>query len=149
MTSLLLISSCAASCPSDAEMEERLRTGEADFHRLIQMLNEDSYLIAVEPESAYQAWNAKANLPEGRMNEYRALLSKLNLRGVRRWDSGIYFKAWHRGFFPYGGITKYYVYAECTPNRIVDSLDKIIRSGQDANVYKRVSERWYLNVDIW
>ena len=145
-----LLSSCSSS-PTDRVMEDMLRSNEAEFNQLVSMFKEDASLWEVNREFAKSSWDTKAILPSRRMEEYRRLLTRLNLIDVGRGErsGNTYLKAWHRGAFPFGGSTKFYVYAESQPDRIVDSIDRIERGGQDASVFMKVKDNWYLHLDVW
>lgn len=144
-----LVSSCS-SYPPDRVMMDRLRVNETHFYKLVSMLKEDESLSEVNREFAMSHLATKVELPSTRMEEYRRLLISLDLMTVGRWGSRmIYLKAWQRDAFPFGGSTKFYVHAESQPERMVDSIDRIARGGQDASVFMKVKDNWYLHWDVW
>jgi hypothetical protein len=148
---LILMAACGGAYPPDSKMEEKLRSHNSDFTHLIEMFQQDTHLLTVDREFAYVSYDTKVALPNQRMDEYRRLLKKLDLIDIRRYSNAgnIYLKAWHQDGFIIGGSYKHYVYAKTEPSPIVNSLDALKHSGQDALGYKRVVDNWYLNLDIW
>jgi len=154
----LLILLCISGCSyhsrfSDQELEDRLRSNEAEFNRLVLMLKEDSQLAEVNPKAAYLNSDVEASLPEQRVAEYRALLSKLKVTTVfrREGTNNIYFAAWNKDDFLLGGSNEYFVYAEDVPAEkryMLESLNDLRRQ-TDAYAFKRIADRWYLHVDNW
>lgn len=114
------------------------------------MFKEDSHLFKLDHESAFTSWDTKADLPQQRMDEYRQLLTKLNVISVnRREPSGdIALLVWTRRHMIIGTKSKYYLYAETPPEPLVDSLDELV-GGADAFAHKRISNNWYLLLDVW
>jgi hypothetical protein len=115
------------------------------------MFREDAHLSYLNNEAAYLSFDEKVELSKQRMDEYRSLLRKLGLWVVSRGEKtgNIYMKAWHRNAFLVGGSSKYYVYAENSPEALVDSLDKLKNGGDDAYAFKKISDSWYMHLDIW
>jgi hypothetical protein len=148
---LVAMAACGGAYPSDQKMVERLRSQNSDFSHLVEMFQQDTHLLSVDREFAHISYDTKANLPNERMEEYRQLFKKLDLINIRRYRNaeGIYLKAWHQDGFIIGGSYKHYVYAKTSPSPVVDSLDTLKHSGHDAYAYKRASDNWYLNLDIW
>ncbi|MCM3874413.1 MAG: hypothetical protein ND895_27295 [Pyrinomonadaceae bacterium] len=151
---LLIGSGCAYhSNFTDRSLEERFRSHEAEFSRLVQMLKEDSEVSRVNNEGAYKANDIKATPSANRLEDYRGLLSKLDLISIFR-DSGtdkIYFALWNKADWFMGGTNEYFVYAETPPAEeqyLVESLDKL-RTQTDAFAFKKITDRWYLHVDNW
>ena len=132
-------------------MEEKFRSEQASFHKLVEMFKKDARLSSLNKEAAYLSFDQKADLSKQRMDEYRSLLKKLGLGVVSRGEQtgNIYMKAWHRNGFLIGGSSKSYVYAENPPEALVESLDKLKNSGHDAYAFKKISDRWYMHLDIW
>src|SRR5687768_6948195 len=151
---LLAVSGCAYhSNFTDRSLEERFRFHEAEFNRLVQMLKEDSEFSRVTYEGVYKTNDMKATVSANRLNDYRGLLSKLNLRSISKvvGTDQIYFAIWNKDDFFMGGSNEYFVYAESPPAEaryVVDSLDKL-RTQTDAFAFKRIADRWYLSVDNW
>jgi hypothetical protein len=137
--------------PTDQAMEEKFRSDEVSFHRLVEMFKDDSQLSSVNNKAAYMSFDHNADLPKQRMDEYQSLLKKLGLLVVSRGEKtgNIYMKAWHRNAFLIGGSSKYYVYAENSPEALVDSLDKLENGDDDAYAFKKISDNWYMHLDIW
>ena len=151
---LLLAVGCSyKSTFTDQVLEQRFRSNETDFTRLVRMFKENSELSSVTQEAAYLSYDVKANLPQQHLDDYRALLSKLNLRSISRGEKtgNIYFATWNKNDFIMGGSNEYYVYAEVAPAEaryLVDSLDEL-RKKTDAYAFKKIRDRWYLHVDNW
>lgn len=151
---VLMLSACSYySKFSDRELEERFRSNEAEFNRLVQMLKEDSQLSRVSHEAAYLSYDVKASLPQHRFDDYRTSLSKLKVTAVYSHNAvdQIYFAVWNKDDFLPGGTNEYFVYAETGPAEnqyIVESLDTLRRQ-TDAYAFKRIADRWYLHVDNW
>jgi hypothetical protein len=117
------------------------------------MFKEDSELSSLKHDAAYLSYEVKANLPQQRLEDYRNLLTKLNLRSLSRGEKtgNIYFATWNKSDFLIGGSNEYYVYAESAPADamyLVDSLDEL-RNKTDAYAFKKVADQWYLHVDNW
>ena len=146
----LLITACS-SYPTERELENKLRVNQAAFDRLVAMFREDANLSEVNSQVAKLSWNTEANIPDERMAEYRNSLEELNLINIRRGErsGNIYLTAWYRSGFLIGGTTISYVHVQSPPSRLVDSIDTVLRSGQDADVFKRINDNWYLHLDIW
>lgn len=151
---LLLAIGCAyKSSFSDQILEQRFRSNQTDFVRLLQMFKEDSSLSKVTREAAYLSYDLKANLPRQRLDDYCAMLSKLNLGSISRGEQtgNIYFAAWNKSDFIIGGTNEYYVYADSAPAEaryLVDSLNEL-RKKTDAYAFKKIADHWYLHVDNW
>ena len=151
---LLLGSGCAYhSSFTDRGLEQRFRSHEADFSRLVQMLKEDVDFSRVNKEGAYKTNDVKATASPNRLEEYRGLISKLDLRSISRvaGTDRIYFALWNKPDFIMGGTNEYFVYAETLPadaQYLVESLDTI-RTKTDAFAFKKIGDRWYLHVDNW
>ena len=82
ITLLLPVGCTYKSQFTDRALEQRFRSNEADFNRLVKMFKEDSKLSGVNYASAYLSYDVKADLPRQRLDEYRSLLTKLSLRNV-------------------------------------------------------------------
>src|SRR5688500_18998384 len=98
----LLIAVCGCSYQSnftDRSLEGRFRSNEADFQRLAQMMNEDSKISKVTHDAVYHANDIKVAASSNRFDEYRRLLSKLDLASVSRpvGTDHIYFVMWSKG----------------------------------------------------
>ena len=153
---VLLASGCAYHSKfSDRRLEERFRSHESDFKQLVQMLSEDSEFARVTRDAAYTVYDRKMITDSPRLGDYRKLLSKLELDSVSKvvgaGNVRIYFAAWNRNDFPYGGTNEYFVYAVTPPAEaryLVESLDKL-RTQTDAYAFKKIADRWYLHVDNW
>ena len=151
---LLIVCGCSYhSNFTDRSLEGRFRSNEADFQRLAQMMKEDSKISRVTHDAVYQANNIKVATPSNRFDEYRRLLSKLDLASVSRpvGTDHIYFVVWSKADFVMGGANEYFVYAETAPadaQYLAGSLDKL-RAQTDAFAFKKIAERWYLHVDNW
>jgi hypothetical protein len=154
LTLLIVVGGCSYySNFTDRGLEERFRVHETDFQRLVQMMREDSEFSSVTHHAVYRAYDIKVTPPSNRFDDYRRLLSKLDLASVSRADGTdrIYFAVWNKADFFMGGTNEYFVYAETPPadaQYLVESLDKL-RGQTDAFAFKKFSDRWYLHVDNW
>ena len=150
---MAMLSGCAYhSRFTDQSLQQRFLANEGDFKKVIQMLSEDPKLCSISREAALLASDVKADLPQPRLNEYRSILSKLNVSRVTRRPTGqVYFAIWNKDDFIMGGSNEYFVYAESDPAEkkyLVESLDDL-RKQTDAFAYKRIAGHWYLFVDNW
>ena len=141
--------------PSDKTMEERFRSNEADFNKLITMFKEDK-LFELTPEAAYlrppndNDRGVKTELPPPRMEEYRRLLQQAGAGRVISTDQKIalYVFDGNVGWLESDYQSKSYVYAEKSPSPIVGSLDKkndLPDNDYLIDAYKKIADKWYLN----
>ncbi len=137
--------------PSDSLLEERYRSHRADFDKLASLFKADANLSSVGSEAAWVSFEVKANISQQRLNEYRALFDKLEVKNIGRGEKSgnFYILAWNKDGFIIGGSSKLYIYAETPPSPLVDSLDEPANSGHDAYAFKRIADNWYLHLDIW
>jgi hypothetical protein len=115
---MLLTGGCSYKSKfTDQGLDQRLRSNHVDFNRLVKMFKEDSELCGLNHEAAYRSYDIKANLPQPRLDDYRNLLTKLNLRSISRGEKtgNIYFATWNKSDFLIGRSNEYYVYAESAP----------------------------------
>jgi hypothetical protein len=151
---LLLAAGCSyKSTFTDRALEEKFRSQEAEFNRLVHMFKEDRQLSIVNSRDAFVAFNVKANLPPPRFENYRDLLKQLNLNSISRGEQSgnVYLARWNKNDFFIGGSNEYYVYAEFPPAEemyFVDSLDHLRRQ-TDAYAFKKIAAGWYMHVDNW
>lgn len=142
-----------SSPPSDKSMEEKFRSNEAAFNRLVVMMREDMNLETVDLDSAYlpskEIGDArpKANIPAKRMDEYRRLLKQIGVQQIRG-GSSVIFPVWESGTIdPMNSGLKSYLYTEMLPSPLLDSLDDTSKlpsqTGEDLG-YKKIAENWYL-----
>jgi len=149
---LLCSISCSTSHPTDYTLEQNLRLHQADFDKLVSMLNEDKDILRISDENVFFNEHSKHALPQERLNEYRHFFKKLELEGGvhREGNNTLIFIASNRGLLiPNSGKT--YVYTLQPPSPIVDSLDDIIKSktGDQTPIYKRLYGHWYLAYESW
>jgi hypothetical protein len=142
---------CGNSYPSDSLLEERFHSHRADFDKLARLFREDASLSSVGSEGAWVSFDVKANIPQQRLNEYRALFDKLKLKHIGRGEKSgnFYILTWKNDGFIIGGASKLYIYAETPPSPLADSLDGLASSGHDAYAFKKIADNWYLHLDIW
>ena len=145
--------------PSDRAFEDRFRSREADFKRLVSMFKEDSKLGEVTPEGAYLPYpyghdKPKAELPPERMSEYRRLIKSNSLIAIKRGlKSGIFLEAFESDLEKWKG----YVYDESPPAPLLNSLDDskelfqspIQTGSMTKSGYKKIADNWYLYLDIF
>ncbi len=140
--------------PSDKSMEEKFRSNEAAFKRLVLMMREDMNLAAVDIDAAYLPSKEiadarpKAELPAKRIEEYRRLLKQISVNEIRNAGESVIFPAWQsREIDPMNSGHKNYLYTETLPSPLLDSLDDTSKlpyqPGMDSG-YKKIAENWYL-----
>ncbi|MEK7723999.1 MAG: hypothetical protein AAB336_06610 [Acidobacteriota bacterium] len=127
------------------------------------MIQEDKRVISVSINGEILDLGYQNNgniISKKRLDEYITLLEQINALSIRRYTgnkndrtnfSSVDFlvyesKGWLLGI---GGTYKYYIFTHENPDRLVDSLDDLKSSGGDASHYKKISENWYLYLDIW
>lgn len=141
--------------PSDKTMEERFRSNEADFNKLITMYKEDK-LFELTPEAAYvepangNDRGVKTELPPPRMEEYRRLLRQVNAGHVIGTGRKVvlYVFEGNVGWLESDYQSKSYVYAEKPPSSIVVSLDRkndLPDNDYLIDAYKKIADKWYLH----
>ena len=151
---LLVVSCFFSSPPPDKSMEEKFRSNEAAFKRLVMMMREDMNLASVDIDAAYlpskEITDArpKAEIPAKRFDEYRRLLKQIGVNEIRNADSGILFLVWQsREIGLMNSGHKNYLYTETLPSPLLDSLDDTSKlpyqPGMDSG-YKKIAENWYL-----
>lgn len=137
--------------PKDKELENRFFANRTDFEKLVCLVQADSNLKRFSTSYDGQLdYKSRSNLSEDRIKAYEELMGKLQIQEISRWDQGntVYFQVWWTSHLVIGNKSKYYVYLENPPEKLVDSLD--IRVGNnDANDYKKIEANWYLHLDIW
>lgn len=151
LVAVILMAACGAgSHPPDEVLIERFNSHQADFEKLVTMLNEDPKLRRLTLERAYLDPGG-APLPKARMAEYSRLLKLLHLQdGVTRDYQGLHLIASHRGgVVPNSG--KSYSYTLKEPSPLVDSLDAVIRqnSADQRLIWRRIAGNWYLSYEKW
>lgn len=143
-----------SSPPSDKSMEEKFRSNEAAFNRLVVMIREDMNLAAVDLEAAYLPSKEigdvrpKAKIAAKRTDEYHRLLKQIGANEIRNIGGSIVFSVWEsREIDPMNSGHKNYLYTETLPSPLLDSLDDTSelpsRTGEDLG-YKKISDNWYL-----
>ena len=140
--------------PTDESMEEKFRSNEAAFKRLVMMIREDINLAAVDLEAAYLSSEKtadarpRAEIPAKRIEEYRRLLKQIGVHEIRNADDGVFFLVWQgREIDPMNSGHKNYLYTETLPSPMLDSLNDTSKlpyqPGMDSG-YKKIAENWYL-----
>jgi hypothetical protein len=151
---LLVVGCFFSSPPPDKSMEEKFRSNEAAFKRLVMMMREDMNLAAVDIDAAYllskeiTAARPKAEVPAKRFDEYRRLLKQIGVNEIRNTGDSVIFLAWYsREIDPMNSGHKNYLYTETLPSPLLDSLDDTSKlpyqPGMDSG-YKKIAENWYL-----
>jgi hypothetical protein len=146
------ISGNLTTYPTDELLERSFYSNKEDFNRLIKNFQEDSSLFLVNQQGEVTDFSGnKTNLSTPRINEYKRLLTKLNVLQINRtdYDQSIFLQVWQIPNFFIGGKFKYYVFTETPPKDLQTSLDEIYKSGRDANEFKKIEGTWYLYLDVW
>lgn len=161
---LLFVPGCSAvaefanPAPSDAVLEKRLRDRREDFEELVRMFQQDSKLYRIDQNGVAMVDLANvATLPPDRSDSYRVLMLRAGVNNIsRRFPNTdeppsptINFSIWRVEHNFFGFKEKQYVYKISGAGRMVDSLDKIYRTGEDANAYKKIDDDWSLYLDVW
>ena len=139
------------SHPSDQILEQRLRSHESEFNRLVVMLFEDSDIVRLSNENVFLS-EGNRHISDERLREYRHLFDELNLeKGIHRDGVNIVrLIASSKGLF-LAYSEKSYVYSKSELNPIVNSLDEIISRdrGDQSTVYRKLKDNWYLYYASW
>ncbi|MEJ7577790.1 MAG: hypothetical protein WKF74_12400 [Pyrinomonadaceae bacterium] len=150
--SVLFLVGCGSRHPSDQVLEQRLRSREAEFERIVAMLGEDSDVVRLSNDFVFMSEGSRRSLSEERLSEYRRLFRELGIEAGMHRDGANTMRliASSRGLLMVGS-EKSYVYSSAEPSPLVESLDAVIRKdgGDQAPVYKRVSGNWYLYYESW
>ena len=150
---VVLMSMCSSttSHPSDAVLEQRLRSHQADFDNLVRMFVEDSDIVQITHKNVFFDNSPVRNLPQGRLDEYRSLFQTLQLEGgIKRERGHLLLIASTKGtVIPNSGKT--YLYSDTEPFPLVESLDAVITShkGDQPPIYKKLFDKWYLSYESW
>jgi hypothetical protein len=140
-----------SSHPTDHQLEERLRSNQSDFDRLVVMLSEDNEIVRLDDKFVFFTEGANREVPEERLRAYRDLFAKLRLeRGFHRdRDNALRFIASARDVG--ASSEKSYIYSTTPPTPLVDSLDYVIERdrGEQKPVYKKLQGSWYLYYASW
>lgn len=140
------------SYPTDSRLESRFANSRDDFEALLVLFKEDRHLRSFD--SASLGWidfGEPADLPDERVRTYKTLLDKLGVTKVQRriGHTRVEMQVWASRNFFIGEKYKYIVFDPDYSGPLVDSLDKVFRSGQDANQHKRLEKNWFIYIDIW
>lgn len=144
----------AAGCffshpPSDESMEDKFRSNEAAFRRLVVMIREDINLAGVDLNAAYLpskeiGVRPEAEIPAKRVEEYHRLLKQTGVTEMTNAGDKIAFLAWQsREIDPTGSGYKNYLYTETLPSPLLDSLDdtsKLQKAAGENSGYKKIAE---------
>ena len=153
LVSLLLMTSCSgAFLPSDKTLEERFRSNQAEFEKIIGMLNEDNDVVRITSKYVFLSENSTRQLPKERLDEYRRLMKELKLEGgIQRHDSERVLLIASASGIALPNAGKCYAYSLKEPQPIVESLDELIKgsSGDHSLVYKKLRGNWYLCYESW
>ncbi len=151
MTHLMIGCGSIRSHPSDAVLEQRLRSHQSDFDNLVRMFEEDSDIVKITHKSVFFDKSPSRNLPTGRLEEYRSLFKTLQLEGgIKRERNQLLLIASTKGLvIPNSGKT--YVFSVREPAPLVESLDEVIKHhhGDQPPVYKKLFGNWYLFYESW
>lgn len=149
---VVLSGGCGASLhPTDAELEQILKSHQSDFNRLIQMLNEDADIVRLDEKFVFLTEGSTREVPQERLAVYRSVFAKLGLeRGFQRDNNNaLRFIASSGGFF--STSEKSYIYSPTQLTPLVDSLDTVIERdhGDQKPVFKKLHGDWYLYYASW
>ena len=160
---LVLANSSCSSYPTDKYLEENFNANRTYFEKLVSMIQDDKKVISIGKSREILDINYQPNknvISRERLDDYISLLNKINALSIRLhtgnnndrtnfssiqifvWDS----RSWS---IVGGGNSKSYLFTYDKPERIVESPDEIKSKGGDASHYKKLSENWYLFLDIW
>ncbi len=150
---VLFWSGCGSvSHPSDQVLEQRLKSREAEFERLVAMLAEDSDVVRLSDKFVFMNEGSNRTLSAGRLYEYRRLFRELNIEEGMHRDGAdtVGLIASSEGLF-IASSEKSYVHSSVEPSPIVESLDVTVRAGggDQAPVFKRARGNWYLYYESW
>jgi hypothetical protein len=150
---LLIMMACAGSqLPSDKSLEERFLRNQADFEKIISMLNEDSDVMMITDKNVFLNERSQRRLATERLDEYRRLIKRLKLEGgIQRYSSecALLIVSTTSVISSYSG--KCYAYSVKEPSPLVESLDEVIKNtpGDQRLIYRRLSGNWYLCYESW
>jgi hypothetical protein len=149
---LMALSGCdTVAHPSDAVLIERFYRHQADFEKLVTMLDQDRDLVRITAKNVFLEKGATRQVPKERHDEYRRLLELLQLNGgIQRDKDGLILIASLKGII-IPNSSKSYLYALTEPSPLVESLDHVVSNnrGDQRPVYKRISGNWYLDYESW
>ena len=152
LAALTLVASCGLGAhPSDQALEQRLRSDEADFNRLVAMLKEDSDIVRLGEDFVFLSEDSNRLIPKERLDEYRRLFRKLGLEaGFHRSGSKLRLIASSKGMI-IPNSEKSYVFSADELSPLVDSLERVIRDnrGDQPPVFKRLYGNWYIYYESW
>jgi hypothetical protein len=141
-----------SSHPTDQVMEQKLKSHEVQFNRLVEMFFEDWDIVRLSNENVFFDEGVNRNVPNERLNEYRCLFKELEIEAgmYRDGANAIRLIASSRGLF-LATSEKSYVYSKFETSPLVDSLDKIIAKsrGDQSPVYRKLGGNWYLYYESW
>lgn len=146
---LVLFLSCGHhGHPTAMELKSRLLQNKSDFDSLAAMLNNDSSIRRLSSNTIFYANDDE--ITDERLLRYREKLARLGIdNGIHR-DSAksIRFIVTSRGF-PSTTHSKGYLYADETPEPLVDSIDDFVSSRKQFPVYQHIESNWYLVYESW
>lgn len=152
ITTIILTGCGNTSHPADQIMEQKLRSNRGDFDNLVKMLHEDHDVVRLDQKFIFLTEDSNRSISEERLGEYRRLFGKLGLvSGMHRDKEGaVRLIASTKDTF-LTNSEKSYVYSRTPPSRLVESLDRVIKSdrGDQAPVYKEIADNWYLYYESW
>ena len=141
------------SHPSDEVLAQRLKAHEAEFNRLATMLFEDSDIVRLSDTYVFLSEGSDRLIPAERLREYRRLFKELGLESGMHRDRtySVRLIASSRGGVFLPGSEKSYVYSKVEPSPLVDSLDIVMarNRGDQAPIFRKLSDNWYLYYESW
>lgn len=138
--------------PSAATLLNNFQTNRADFERLLQMFMEDPQLgrVAYDFTRPASLEAAQVDVPAARLNQYRALFTKLNLSaGIEGYGDKrtVWFIASTQGL-SIGGSAKGYAYQVAQPELVVEDIDRYrSEDGRSFTAFQLIEGNWYLYFD--
>ncbi len=157
LLALASLMGCSDPIPSDALLIEKFESNRSDFETLVEMMREDTKLAPLHKVAKdYVQYNASQNdttIAEERLQAYRALFTKLDLRSITHFtrnEESFAIIVYAPGWSPEGGIYKGYEYfPNGFPLRHKDALVKSLEYDPHAYesgtwLYREINENWYL-----
>jgi len=158
LVAVVVIAALLNSCfpfkkhPTAQLMIANFQNNKADFERLLQLFRNDSQLgrVAYDFTRPAGVTSPTADVPQERLDEYRALFTKLNLEaGIEGYGNKriVYFIASTQGL-SISGSAKGYVYSDDRPDLVVENIDDYSSDdGTSFTAYQHIEGNWYLYFD--
>jgi hypothetical protein len=142
---------CAAKHPTDKVLMTDFEAHKAEFNQLVQMFLADKKLFRVSYYATYPENPSEIGVSQQRIQEYRELLHKLDLRegmGGASDKNMVWFSASTFGL-NIADTNKGFAYVAKEPSLIVDNLDGYrSKDGKACTAFRHIEGNWYLYLDI-